>query len=46
MSKEEDRKKKKKKRESQIEKELYAFIRAIMKPTIDQVLDDLFKDFK
>ena len=46
MSKEDDRKKKKKKRESIIEKELYAFLNAIMKPTIDKVLDDLLKDFK
>ena len=46
MSKEEDRKKKKKQRESIIEKELYAFLSAIMKPTIDKVLDDLLKDFK
>jgi len=46
MSKEEDRKKKKKKRESIIEKELYAYLSAIMRPTINKVLDDLLKDFK
>ena len=46
MSKEEDRKKKKKQKQSLIEKELYAFLRVAMKPTIDKVLDDLLKDFK
>lgn len=46
MSKEEERKKKKKKRESIIEKELYAYLSAIMRPTINKVLDDLLKDFK
>ena len=46
MSKEDERKKKKKKRESIIEKELYAFLSAIMRPTINQVLDDLLKEFK
>ena len=46
MSKEEERKKKKKKKQSIIEQELYSFLRAARKPTIDKVLDDLFKDFK
>lgn len=46
MSSEAERKKKKKKKQSIIEKELYSFLRAAMKPTLDKVLDDLLKDFK
>lgn len=46
MSKEEERKKKKKKQQSIIEKELYAYVYAVMNKTINKALDDLLKGFK
>ena len=46
MSKEEERKKKKKKQQSIIEKELYAYLYAVMNNTINKALDDILKDFK
>ena len=41
-----DKKKKRKKQESLIEMMLYDVIRKSLKKTIDQALDDIFKDFK
>ena len=46
MSKEEERKKKKKKQQSIIEKELYAYLYAVMNKTNNKALDDILKDFK
>lgn len=45
MSREDDKKRKKKKDQNAWEKEIFAFMQAMMKQALDAAINDLFKDF-